>query len=339
MRAILLSCAVLAVMTASLPADTTQPTDSAVRIKVLQEQVEAQNLVNGLCLTHEQLESLVALSRETKVLRAEMLRAHQGLFQRLLDNFERLSAALAAGPDVPPEIAKSFHEAKQAFEQARLDYDREAAARARQISAILTPEQIEVVRTFKPCSLPPKDQKNPVRAGQSRENARFEKVLDRVRAMEPERFEMLKGEIADRIVEGYDHNHVPFTEAERAAEVERIQAELTRVRAMDEAEYQMNKRELAKAIEPRDRAEELRNEAALIRSERLGGNRDRERFLKYFLSDAGCAALEAKLAFVKGYTPAQPTDLGKIEPANNCEDGSCALEEYEKPVKKPRKKP
>ncbi len=337
MRTLLLSCAALALMAAALPADTTTPADPTVQIKKWKEQIEAQNLINGLCLTDEQLASLTTLSLETRVLREELLDARKGLVQRYLDSMDRLRQALAAGPEIPPDVAQSFHQAEQAVKEAMFDYEREASSRAKRVSTILTPEQIEVVRTFKPCMLPPKDQKEPVRAGQSSENLRAEKMLDRVREMDEARFEMLKGEMAGRAVEAYEAGHQPFTDEERAAETERIAAEIVRIRAMDEAEYQMNKREIAAAIHPRDRAKELGEEAALIRSERLGGDSDRERLVKFFLSDGACAALEAKLAFTKGYQPAQPTDLGKIDPAENCEDGSCALEDDKPASKKPRK--
>lgn len=336
MRAILLSCAALAVMAASLQADATTD-DPALRIKMLKEQIEAQNLLNGLCLTREQLEALTQLARETQALRQELLSARRGLAQRYLEECERLSGALAAGPDIAPEVAQAFHKAEQAVKEAMLDYEREVSGRSKKVASILTPEQLEVVRTFKPCMLPPKDQKDPVRAGQSSENAHAEKLLDRVRQMEDERFELLKEEIADRAIERYEAGHQPFAEAERAAEVQRLVAEMERIRSMDEAEYQMNKREIAASIHPRDRAKELGEEAALIRSERMGGDADRERLVRFFLSDGACAALAAKLAASKGYQPAPPTDLGSIEPAENCKDGSCALDDDKKPSKTPRR--
>lgn len=316
MRTLLLALAAIAAIPAFLFADTTTPLDPASEIQSIEQRVEAQNLINGLGLTGEQLDQLVALGEETKALREQLATENKALFDRLFSNFQRLSAALANGPEISPEIAQEFHRSEQEAKQTLIAFQREMSERTKRVSAILTPEQIEVVRTFEPCTLPPKDQKEPVRAGQSSENARAEKMLDRVRAMEDARFATLKEEIVGRLLDGYEAGHQPFTEEERASETARILTELTRIHGMKDADYEMNKRDLVAALKPRDRAKELGEEAANLRAERLGGDADRERLVRYFLSAEACAALEAKAFAVKGYVPGTPTDLKSKKPAD-----------------------
>ncbi len=334
MRSLLLPCAVLVAMATLLPAGDTAPADPTAQIQQLKQQIEAQNLINGLGLTAEQLSSLDTLAQETQARRTELLATKQDLLRQYIEDCDRLRAALAQGSEVPPEVAGAFHKSETAVKEAMLGFEKELSERSKRVAAILTPEQLEVVRTFKPCMLPPKDQKEPVRAGQSTESARAEKLLQRLRAMDEARFDVLKEEIVERILDEYEHSHMPFTEEEHASERDRILAEAVRARAMSDAEFELSKRDLLGALHPKDRAKDLGDEAALVRAERLGGDADRERLVRYFLTEGATAALDAKLAAMKAWKPGDPTDLGTIKPADSCKDGKCAVDDDKKPGKK-----
>ena len=138
----------------------------------------------------------------------------------------------------------------------------------RRVESILNSGQREVLADYKPCLIPPKDLKDPVRIGQANDSSHGEKWLTRARRASQNRRDRLADEALDREAEHYGK----LEPAERAKRKQLLLETARQAAAMSDVDFELNKTELAEAIARPDRAEELREEiSTLARAEGLPG--------------------------------------------------------------------
>ncbi|MEW6747655.1 MAG: hypothetical protein AB1486_33405 [Planctomycetota bacterium] len=93
--------------------------------------------------------------------------------------------------------------------------------------SILTPAQIHVVEVFNPCLIPPKELRDPVRAGEANtETAEIEQHLRTLRRLSDRAFPAVAEAFAELVVEMIEEGLGVHPAGERAAEVERLATSL-----------------------------------------------------------------------------------------------------------------
>jgi len=166
--------------------------DPTAQLRQTQSLISSINLLNGLHLSGEQVQRLLEINREAEMLRQQFLADNAGRlaeaerhYKALVDNFSRDRQA-------PEETERTAQQLKRELEEAEEAYRERLAQFGDEIEQMLTYGQREILATFKPCLIPPRDLREPSRAGQASPSGRGEKILKQYRAMMQRAEEMEK---------------------------------------------------------------------------------------------------------------------------------------------------
>ncbi|MBN1512779.1 MAG: hypothetical protein JXB13_12255 [Phycisphaerae bacterium] len=186
-------------------------------IRELSKRINNWNLTNGMYFSPGQMEQLVALA----------------------DRTERLKAA--------QREARPRDKLHPVVLDARLVELELAAER------VLRPAQREVLKEYKPCLLPPKNLKDPVRVGQARDDSHLAQWLERARG----RDEQAVTRMVDRLIEGEIAHLGPMDENVRNTRRQLLTDTVRLASSMTDVEFALNQQDLVDSIQPPDRKEEL----------------------------------------------------------------------------------
>lgn len=114
----------------------------------------------------------------------------------------------------------------------------------------LDPAQLELLRGFSPCLLPPKDLSEPIRAGQADGGGAYERWLERARQLGPQGRDLAIQALLER--ERQNFGSLPLGREAEVADV------LARASAMDELAYALEEPALLEALTLDDELHELR---------------------------------------------------------------------------------
>ena len=240
----------------------------------LRKEINNWNLINGLYLSREQIDKLVALHEQS--------RPDAGRAERR--NREQASAAIVA--------------AEQAAEE------------------VLNPGQRQVLADYKPCLLPPKNLKDPVRVGQANDGTPYQEWLSHARQKSGEALEQAIDNALEREAK---HLGMP-TKTERQQREVAMRKVARQAGQMSDSEFELNKESLAERIRPPDRMGELRQEIdAAARAQGEPG-----RVAQFLLNADFVAQLQVRGEQLAAGVERKPADLAAGPQAENCEKG-CAL--------------
>ena len=201
--------------TRDYPLDRCQQDQKAIR--ALSKEINHWNLTNGMYFSLGQIESLVQLAEQAEQLKAA---------QRHARPRERLH---------PDELNARLVQLELAAE------------------SVLRPAQLEVMREYKPCLIPPKNLKNPVRVGQANDDSRLGDWLQRARGRNDEQVDRMIDSLISREI---DHLG-PMSELAVAERRKLLRETARRAAAMSDVEFALNLDDLAGAIAPVNRKQEL----------------------------------------------------------------------------------
>lgn len=269
------------------------------RVQRLHQDISLINLLNGLHLTREQMTKLLALAREARQVREQLfsqqyradLREAETAFTALKQEIQQ--GAPAKG-EVPAQAARVNHRLKEVREQNWQQLAQSCQSLEARLGQVLTPEQVQVVQSFTPCLIPPKDLRDPVRAGQAAPHEGVVHRLRQLRALPEDRWQAFRDRIVDRVVEKISQKVKPLTAAEKQQEKSRLLSLADRVRQMPEADFEMAKENLVAELAPQSRLKELKAELE-ARGQHLA-KAHRSPLARYFLNDRIIPILEERLA-------------------------------------------
>jgi hypothetical protein len=286
-------------------------------IEQLREEINLVNFINGLNLSEEQLKKLIGVAKEFQDNLAELKSKHNAMFQETEKAWQNLKAnLLAKGPDLTREVAGQAANLENKLKNLKLVQDQEYETYCKQVCSLLSDAQRNVCSTFKPCLLPPKDQKNPVLVGQGASNDMAMKILRGIREMPQKLFERQRWQIVERQFDRIKKNtRHELTEEEKAAERERVLKLVDRVRTMDDEVFELEKDKLVEELKVKDQAKELHEELRDVLV-----NRDPEmgekKIAKYFLEPLMLPILEDRLKNLTNFTAACQVDLDATTPTD-----------------------
>lgn len=205
--------------------------------KKIKEEIILYNLVNGLHLEKEQIESLLTCAKEVNEYR-------ESLNQKLkeLEKEEEkvlLSLKEEAKKEVPhlsKSVVRKFHKIK--FEKAQLykEFRSFLEKKVEEVKNILNETQLYLLENFKPCVIPPR---KGLRIGESSDKSLH--FLERIRRLPSSIYEIRKDEIIQRFIERYKLLH-PKAEEEK---IEKMKNELEKImeeaRALSDVEFSLKK--------------------------------------------------------------------------------------------------
>ena len=298
--------ATLALLVALAPGLQARDDEQVTRLRQQQNLISSINLLNGLHLSGEQVRRLLEINLEAEALRngynaanAEKMAEAERLYRELEESFAQDRPA----PEESERIAQQLH--VQLIEAERA-YTEHIAELGNEIEAMLTEGQRRTLVEFKPCLIPPRDLREPSRAGQASPTSGGIKILERYREV-MQRAEEIKKQgwqrsaehsssyyarpaaassrryyAANRAREVFAERFFPryferiefivgeMSESEKRAERERVMAILDRAAAMSEEDYSLNCEALgAELMAPVEREEaELRDARITLASRR-----------------------------------------------------------------------
>ena len=328
-------CLFLALLTGSGEAKETMTLEACYQeISALRADINLLNLYNGLNLTTKQIDAILkearSVNRKAGTKQGPVANEEPKTTLREKELLEDLRRHLVKNKDVPSTLWARYDNLRRERHQAQVKRtgtvgDRKRLAQsAAKVEALLTEAQLEVLRTYKPCLIPPRDLRDPVRVGQSGSDTHYAPLIERVRSLPDFAYEAHREKIIAGIVEAAEKHNGKMDDEARTDYAERVSEILEEARAMDEAEFQFNKQDLARKIESEDRIETIKEQLAasgLARFERQG------QIARFFLTPRAIPILEKRLKLQKAFARGGKVDLDGIEGAENCRDGKCSIDE------------
>lgn len=283
------------------------------RVAELKADINLLNLMNGLHLDREQLAAVRKAARAcaTPEARAEDDPGRLAALREVRD-------ALRDG-EAPPAAAR----AKLQSDEERRGWGYVAArrreleeARAKGVDTVvdaLTPEQGEVIRTYAPCLVPPKNLRDPVRAGQANDTEALEALVDRLRALD---LSLDPRAAADRVVAAIELHDGKLPPSERNARLALVVSVAREAQSLDDVAYASRRAELALRLRPINRMETLKE-----RLMDLDGEEKviREKIAAFLLDPRIVPLVEDRIERL-GKATARKVEVPKAE---KCEEGEC----------------
>lgn len=229
----------------------------------LLREINVLNLINGLNLTEDQAGELLRHAKDAKAIRDSERSEYDSVKNDLRAALTSLRDGLYGRDSRPSqEIERRAAELHRSVLR-RMEETGERLRRVEErVAAALTAGQAEIVRNFKPCLIPPKNLKNPVKAGQAFDSSRAERALEMARSAPEARYVNARHRIVDGHLERMEKHLGRMSEAERGAKAALLLETFDRARGMSDEEFALNRRDLALQIDPdgtgRERRE-LRN--------------------------------------------------------------------------------
>ena len=212
----------------------------------LRTQITLYNLVNGLYLTNDQMEFILSRAKDLDSLRERLEERKKSnastLTQALLDLKEEVKQEV---PQVSENLAKRIHQGNNLLLRLRKEYIDALGEATEQVKSTLSDNQIYLIKSFKPCLIPPK---GPARIGQLSTQGDPTRLLERIRDMPARRYETKKYEIADRIIEKLSVRS-PRLSGEQLGEAKIMLLRIMDdVRKLSDVEFALQKEDMAHEI-------------------------------------------------------------------------------------------
>ncbi|MDI6732828.1 MAG: hypothetical protein QME51_01510 [Planctomycetota bacterium] len=284
-------------------------------IHELFEDISLLNLINGLNLTEEQIKQILLYNKQIQLLKDQIEELNNKTIEEVILSYNELKSTLEKNEDIPKHIERRASMREQEFREMMEELKGAIADIERELTGILIESQIEIINTFNPCLIPPKDLKNPVRAGQAENSERGLDLLRNVRKMPQELFDKEKNEIVQRHLEMIGKHVGNLTAEEKEQESKRLLKVLEKARSMSDKEFELNGPDLAKQFVSESkksigRDKELREELERIHQTRRGGP---SRIGRYLFNPRIVPILERRLEIMKNTKQLPPADLDKIK--------------------------
>jgi hypothetical protein len=285
------------------------------KIAELKADINLLNLMNGLHLDREQLRAIGKAARAC---------VPEGTRARAEDNAPRLVAlreayaALRRGEPVPAAVrAKLQSDAEKRgwgyLAARRRELEETRAKGIESLVEVLSPEQGEVIRTYAPCLVPPRNLRDPVRAGQANDTEALEALVDRLRTLD------LSGDpraAADRVVKAIELHDGKLPAAERNARLALVVDVAREAQSLDDVGYAARRAELALRLRPIDRMETLKERLLELEGEEKV---IREKICAFLLDPRIVPLVEERIERLEKATTANVP----VPKAEGCKEGEC----------------
>jgi hypothetical protein len=218
--------------------------EQILRVEDLRADVGVLHLLNGLHLSREQMQALLTKCREAKALRDATVAALMRPMRTAETAFAALKQELLKD-EVREQTLENAAQANEALKTLKEDFDKKMSELEGRTNQIFNDSQREVLRQFRPCVVPTKEDRDPERVGQAGEPAGFVKVLEHLRSVPAEHLEEAKQRGYEMHVLRWEKHFGKMTDKEKAEVRKQFDTVVAQARAMSNTEFEMSKAELA----------------------------------------------------------------------------------------------
>jgi hypothetical protein len=237
--------------------------DACLReVRDLKADITLLNLINGMHFSREQLREILTQARKLEPDLAPLLRSEdEEDLDREIDILESMCSDLKRRGEISSAKQARYRELNRKKQQKKKIWKltpglKEKVEKSAQgIAETLSPAQQEVLLEYKPCLIPPRNLKNPVRVGQAHDTGPMQKLLEGVRNLPEVVYVNAIDDIVAEAVQRAEHNVGVMPGEDRDAFISNMLDTIERVRNMSEVDFALNRDTLALSIAPVDRAE------------------------------------------------------------------------------------
>ena len=234
------------------------------RVKELTKEVKILNLLNGFELTKKQRITLKKYIREVEKKEGEFehyLEEKADLFETGL---EKSIEILASGNALPPSLRKDISSYNQEVKELHREMQEEIFAIAEQVEGILESQQIQQLKEYVPCLIPPAGK---ARIGQSDVSEGLIRHLERIRDLPEDVYATQREKIVEKAIEKRKSHMAVLAEFDEDKERERIGDLLDYARGLSDIDFSLNKKEIVAWFKGGEDKKERKNDVLLkIRS-------------------------------------------------------------------------
>lgn len=138
-----------------------------VELEEIREEISLLNLLRGLYLSKKQVQKISDLARQAQTLRDAAVGPFLKEKERILKTFSGLRDSLYLAPGAEKEAQEQAKKLDHEMKETMGSVQDRISQMEEEIAGLLTDAQACIIDDFKPCLIPPKDLRNPVRVGQA----------------------------------------------------------------------------------------------------------------------------------------------------------------------------
>ncbi|MFA5794474.1 MAG: hypothetical protein WC980_05335 [Candidatus Brocadiia bacterium] len=240
------------------------------QMRMLFEDISFLNLLNALNLNEKQITDIIACNKDAQAIREEAGARNEKLLKECVAAYQTLKDTLEKNQQVPQETEQRAFRIEQAVKkELQTENNRRLKEVESKLDGVFSDAQKEVINTFNPCLIPPKNLKDPVRAGQASDNTMFSNMLKRLRGIPDKEWQTRQDDFVQRFMGDAQQHIGKLTEDEYAKEKERIIGLVDKARAMNDAEFELNLPQLSESLKPTHKVKELRQELSSMEEQRF----------------------------------------------------------------------
>ena len=213
----------------------------------LRRDVQLLNLINGLELSVEQMQFILDRAREAEAIREEIKGRAEGNAAATSQVLGKLREILLHGEVISSELRDEFFSVEGENHVLKEEWEQEIARLALEVEEGLEGHQLYALERYVPCVIPPKGE---ARIGQAEDPHAGQALLQRIRDIPAEQFEVRKERIAQRVLERV-LGRLPKGRAlafDQEEEIEWMLGFLEKVRGLDEMTFAVEKEKLVEEV-------------------------------------------------------------------------------------------
>ena len=215
----------------------------------LRREINLINLVNGLSLSADQMNQMLAILRKVEATKGEYQSKVASQAHEMEEILKELREILARNEEIDQGLIRKFHRAKKRGEDLKEEFHSALMPYQDEMKRVLNGNQLALIEEFKPCVVPPHDVRNPVRIGQASGDTRMgERLLTRVRQMDESLYQRRKPRLIERYIERVERHVGIFSDEERTEEESRVADIFKRARELSDLDFDVQKGDLAREL-------------------------------------------------------------------------------------------
>ena len=244
--------------------------------------------------------------------------------QKLIDALNEAISYMERGKQIPNTVQTTINDCRANLRIFRKQPQPNLEKFIKEVEQHLFEAQKKVLVDYKPCLIPPKDLKDPVRVGQASDDSAITKTLEQLRKLPQRKYDEDKKKIAEKQLSKIEEHQGRWPDGEREKKLQELVKFIDKVRAMSDVDFEMNKSELAKEFSKFARKEMLEEKLEKISKE---DKIVRDKIRAFLLNPRIVPLLRERIKQLKQANYGKPVDLDKISPAPSCKTGGCAIKE------------
>ncbi len=302
----------------------------------LKKEIDILNLLNSLYLSDVQMRHLMVLATKAEKARRDALKQSDVLNGRLEKSLAAVRKEMLSTGKSKCEATSMKQVCEVQEQQCEINkaFNKQMVAYESYVKAILTDNQREKVYNYEHCMIPVKALRDPARIGSPDSGSVNEKLLEQVRAMSAEDYDVKK----DDLVSGafaktmYYMGGAEMKEEDRVKERDKMLTIFAKARGLNDLDFQFTKARLAAQLstdylDVKDRVKEIGKQLLKVQNEKkFDGKAEPGVYTMMFLDGKIIPMLAERLRISEGFKGDEAVDLDKIEKAAACANGSCAID-------------